>query len=328
MPRTRTTKAKSPRRVALAQKAVKIKPDFAHKVWNILRHARRHTWFLEGVFGIIWILLSISIWWARSSNLQWGSVLGVDSNITAQGVLEAVNNQRRDAGLNTLTWNDTLAKAAQAKAQDMLAKDYWAHVTPEGRQPWSFVDEAGYSYRVAGENLARNFSSTPNMVSAWLASPSHRANLLHQAYQETGIAAVPGRMDGKDTVLVVQIFASPTGAGGGVVQRPAGEVSPQAQNITRWFAPEQANLDDLANRGEGNILGARIPFTRVHFYRTGMVLILGAGIALLVADAFHPRHRASSRKHPLLVPSRHTLHIALVGAAVLVIGFAEFGNLL
>ena len=92
---------------------------------------------------------------------------------------------------------------------DMFAKQYWAHVSADGKQPWDFISDAGYSYTVAGENLARDFQHADQVVEAWMASPTHKANILHEKYTEIGIAVVEGNLEGIETTLVVQMFGNP-----------------------------------------------------------------------------------------------------------------------
>ena len=91
----------------------------------------------------------------------------------------------------------------------MFNKQYWAHTAPDGKEPWDFMSEAGYSYQVAGENLARDFSTTSAMVAAWMASPTHRANIMNGRYTEIGIAVINGTLEGVETTLVVQMFGTP-----------------------------------------------------------------------------------------------------------------------
>jgi uncharacterized protein YkwD len=67
--------------------------------------------------------------------------------------------KRSQAGVSPLAYNPYLAQAAQAKARHMLEYDYWAHIAPDGTDPWKFFTDAGYKYRYAGENLARDFSN-------------------------------------------------------------------------------------------------------------------------------------------------------------------------
>lgn len=138
-----------------------------------------------------------------------GNILGYASNITVAQVVESTNSQRLASGLGTLSYNTLLAQAAIAKAQNMFSEGYWAHTSPSGKEPWDFIKSAGYVYKIAGENLARDFDSTSPMMSAWMNSPTHRANIMNPRYQEIGIAVVDGQLNGVETTLVVQMFGTP-----------------------------------------------------------------------------------------------------------------------
>ncbi len=139
-------------------------------------------------------------------------VLGYASQIPPSEVIKLSNDKRLEEGLAPLQENPLLVAAARAKGLDMLEKDYWAHVSPDGTEPWHFFESAGYEYRYAGENLARDFSNPGAAVEAWMASPSHRANLLSDKYSEIGVAVVEGDLDGVDTTLVIQLFGTQPGA--------------------------------------------------------------------------------------------------------------------
>lgn len=136
----------------------------------------------------------------------WGDVLGFASSITPSEVIELTNQQRTRSGLDELVLNQELTQAALAKAQDMLSDQYWAHTAPDGVEPWYFMRQAGYDYQVAGENLARDFVNTEGMTAAWMASPTHRANIMNTKYQEIGIAVIDGKLEGYETTVVVQMF--------------------------------------------------------------------------------------------------------------------------
>lgn len=138
-----------------------------------------------------------------------GFVLGFSSSVTVDEVVTRTNEERGRAGLPTLVQSALLTQAAYAKATDMMSADYWAHVSPTGTQPWSFIKNSGYTYRYAGENLARDFSDTPAMMSAWMSSASHRENILSNRYSEIGVAVLDGTLEGVETRLVVQMFAAP-----------------------------------------------------------------------------------------------------------------------
>jgi hypothetical protein len=144
----------------------------------------------------------------RNISTQTNNVLGFATDISPSRVIELTNDQRQSSGLGTLTYNDRLAVAAAAKAQDMMAKGYWAHFGPSGETPWGFILSSGYQYEYAGENLAKNFMDSGAVVNAWMASESHRANILNNNYKEIGVAILNGNLAGEDTTLVVQMFGS------------------------------------------------------------------------------------------------------------------------
>ena len=135
-------------------------------------------------------------------------VLGYASNINSDELLKYTNQRRVDFGLEPLSMNSALSKAAQKKAEDMFKYGYWAHVSPTGTEPWSFILAQDYDYVFAGENLARNFSRSKDVVDAWFASPSHRENLLNRNYRDMGFAITNGVLDGYETTVVVQMFGN------------------------------------------------------------------------------------------------------------------------
>jgi hypothetical protein len=124
--------------------------------------------------------------------------------------IEAFTNDERAAlSLSPLSENQILQRAAQRKAEDMASKGYFSHQSPDGRAPWDFMKAAGYNYRHAGENLAIHFYDSADVVSAWMASPTHRANIVKPVYTEIGIGIATGLYEGKQTTFVVQFFGSP-----------------------------------------------------------------------------------------------------------------------
>lgn len=145
------------------------------------------------------------------TQVKSGQVLGYAANIAPSEVERLTNKERADNGLSPVTDNPVLDAAALAKGKDMLAKGYWAHVAPDGTQPWAFFVKAGYDYKYAGENLARDFPDASSAVNAWMASPSHRENMLSPNYKEIGIGVVEGNLAGVDTTIIVQFFGTKLG---------------------------------------------------------------------------------------------------------------------
>ncbi|MDP1689681.1 MAG: CAP domain-containing protein [bacterium] len=129
------------------------------------------------------------------------------------GALVALTNQDRAVqGLAGVTENALLNKAAQAAAEDMAANGYFAHVSPDGKDPWYWLNQAGYKYSYAGENLAVNFTDSENVQTAWMESPTHRANIMKREYTQVGFGTANGIYEGKETTFVVEFFASPSTA--------------------------------------------------------------------------------------------------------------------
>ncbi|MDO8523540.1 MAG: CAP domain-containing protein [bacterium] len=134
--------------------------------------------------------------------------------LTKAGVIERTNIERRNnGGLPALTGNTKLNAAAQAKLKDMFAKQYFEHVSPSGVGPGDLVEAQGYDYILSGENLALgNFAGDQDLVTAWMNSPGHRANILNNRYQEIGVAVGKGMFEGRETWLAVQEFGMPISA--------------------------------------------------------------------------------------------------------------------
>ena len=126
------------------------------------------------------------------------------------GVLTNMTNEKRTENqLASLTTNPLLVQAAQLKANDMAARGYFSHDTPDGKTPWYWLDQVGYTYQYAGENLAVNFVESKDVTEAWMNSPSHRANIVKGNYTEIGIAVSSGMYKGRESIFVVQFFGKP-----------------------------------------------------------------------------------------------------------------------
>lgn len=105
-------------------------------------------------------------------------------------IVAAMNRERAAYGLAPLRINRQLSLAAGDRVNDMLAKHYFDHVSPEGVDPFVWARRHGYDYRTIGENLAVGFRGT-SVVDGWMHSPGHRANVLGRAFREVGLAIAP-----------------------------------------------------------------------------------------------------------------------------------------
>ncbi len=130
------------------------------------------------------------------------------SVITAEQLLQDVNQYRVNHGLSALVLDDKLNQAAMAKANDMSQNSYFAHTSPSGIAPWYWVDNSGYRFKIAGENLAMNFSNSHSIVDAWMNSETHRSNLLNPEFKNVGFAVHSIYLNGKQQTLIVQFLGT------------------------------------------------------------------------------------------------------------------------
>lgn len=134
------------------------------------------------------------------------------NTLTLIGVVERTNSQRAANGnLPSLTENATLDDIAMLRLDDMFEKQYFAHVAPDGSSAQTVASTVGYSYLALGENLALgNFAGDAGVVTAWMNSPGHRANILDTHYSQIGVAVREGTFNHQTTWIAVQIFGKPT----------------------------------------------------------------------------------------------------------------------
>lgn len=203
-----------------------------------------HPHALRPVGLSIFLLLFITIPFLYNvTSVGQFQVLAYATNVNTTDVYILSNQERINVGLPALTSDSQLNNAALAKANDMFADDYWAHVAPDGTTPWSFIYAAGYDYQTAGENLAKGFNTSAGVVAGWMASPAHKENILNSSYVDVGYAAVNGILQGSETTLVVAMYgsrAAPTApAPVPVSETPTATTVPQSSTPVPVTVPEQ-----------------------------------------------------------------------------------------
>ncbi len=138
---------------------------------------------------------------------------GTETALTLEGIISATNTERINNGLPALTENQKLDTSALVKTKDMFARQYFEHMSPDGKSVSNLVTDAGYDYIVIGENLALgNFTSSNDVVAAWMASPGHRANILNARFTEIGVGVMQGTYNGNKVWIAVQHFGLPRSA--------------------------------------------------------------------------------------------------------------------
>jgi uncharacterized protein YkwD len=189
---------------------------------NSLLPTRRNNYrpYLTRASGLATAALLLIILVAKA--VPSGQVLGAASSINPGDVVRITNQQRTQQNLPQLLENAQLQAAASRKAQDMLNRDYWNHFGPDGTSPWSFINAEGYQYEFAGENLAKDFTTSSGVVAGWMNSQLHRDNLLNTNYTQVGIATASGELQGRQTTLVVAMYGKPAATAGVVVPETLG----------------------------------------------------------------------------------------------------------
>jgi len=173
------------------------------------RHYVKSYWPYLPVFAVLGLGMFLNSLIAR----QHHSVLGYATNVSAQALLAETNGERTSHHQPALQLNQQLSAAAQAKANDMARRNYWSHVTPDGKQPWSFIAANGYQYEAAGENLAYGFGTSDQIITAWMHSSEHRANILNADYQDVGFATanVANYQGTGPETITVAMYGEPIG---------------------------------------------------------------------------------------------------------------------
>lgn len=146
-------------------------------------------------------------------------------------LLTLTNDDRAANDIPVVSENDQLTQAAQDVANDMATKGYFAHVSPSGMTPWNWLAQVGYKYQYAGENLAVNFTDSSAVESAWMASPTHHANIVKPQYTQMGIGVANGTYQGKDATFVVSFFGTPESASSQSQEPVAVASAPKAVDV-------------------------------------------------------------------------------------------------
>ena len=214
----------------------------------------------------------------RGQPKQLNDVLAYATNVTVPSLLDETNTRRAADGQTALNRNAQLDIAAQAKASDMATRNYWSHTTPDGEQPWSFLEQAGYAYQKAGENLAYGFSTSAATVAGWMNSPSHKANLLDGDFNEVGFGyanAQDYQGSGNNTIVVALYGRSQAAA---AVQGPA-----EAITATQAVQGQDATTPGFANARTFRIARIQIITNGQAPWSIGLITLLAAaGIMFIV----------------------------------------------
>lgn len=205
---------------------------------------------------------------------------GMTATVLPAVLVDLTNDARLSNNQKILARNSTLDSAANLKAEDMAENGYFAHTSPSGITPWHWFSKAGYAFVYAGENLAIDFTESVDVENAWLASPTHKANIMSDKFTEIGIATIDGMYQGRPTTYVVQMFGKPVFEEKAVeksliVEKEVKKSQPKEQSATLALAPSvkgesldiKKDLETIADTKEfvavKNIKVAEQPVTQV-----------------------------------------------------------------
>ncbi len=244
------------------------------------------------IIGVATLLISSQPNLGQRFRHPTGTVLAYATSMQTAGLLADTNKTRQANNLPPLSLNERLNAAAQAKARDMANRNYWSHNTPDGGPPWSFVANQGYHFQTLGENLATGFNSEASTVSAWLASPSHRQNILNGSYSDVGFGSANApnyqAAGGGPMTIVVAYYAQPTSSAGG----SSGASSNRVEGATASARTSNAQIDL-----------SRLPFGRLATPLILVLLLITAGLWLSqhlpIVRRIFARSQTVFRRHPL-----------------------------
>ena len=138
-----------------------------------------------------------------------GTLPADSSVVESKTLMSLINQERRNRNIPQLITHSSLMAAASQKSLDMIDRDFFNHVDPDGNYVWGKIINAGYyPYKTLGENLALDFATAEGMVKAWIDSPTHRENLLRLEFTDQGMAALYGDYQGRYTNLTTNLFGA------------------------------------------------------------------------------------------------------------------------
>ena len=291
--------------------ATKTKKTTIHHKKRQAKHHRQSKRYLKAyspylpIVAVLFMGLVINTAWSKVG------VLGVSQDFSSNALLSDTNTNRSTQQEAALTLDPQLTAAAQAKADDMVQHNYWSHTAPDGKTPWSFIAAAGYPYQTAGENLAYGFQNADEVITGWMNSPEHRANILNTTYQNVGFGvahATNYRGQGPATIVVAE-YGQPVDAAANItftVDNPPAPVAPKVQGAKTELAAKPVSRIQLLTGGNAN------------WSLAVTSALAGAALMLFVIRNGLRIHRLVSRGEEFIV---HHPYVDIVIISIVTIGF-------
>ena len=140
-------------------------------------------------------IISVNSHISNSALIYPGQIINIPNTDSAvleyeNEVIRLVNEIRVQNGLNKLTTDWELSRVARYKSQDMKDNNYFSHTSPVYGSPFEMIKNFGISYKSAGENIAKGQKTPQAVVTGWMNSSGHRANILNKSYTKIGVGYV------------------------------------------------------------------------------------------------------------------------------------------
>jgi len=137
-----------------------------------------------------------------TQNNTTSDVSNLDMTKDEETIFNLVNEARKTAGLSELKLDKELLRVARIKSQDMVDNNYFSHNSPTYGTPFQMIKNFGIKYTSAGENIAGH-STAKAAFDAWMNSSGHKANILGNSFNYTGIGVVNSPKYG---LILTQMF--------------------------------------------------------------------------------------------------------------------------
>lgn len=293
----------------------------------------RPQWLRGVAVGCMMLMILLTFAVANLQSMVWVASDWLVSAILPAVIVTETNEERQEENVSPLRRSAVLDYAATMKAEHMAAEEYFAHESPAGVTPWHWFDEAGYRFVHAGENLAIYFTDSSEIVEAWMASDSHRANILNGDYEEIGIGVAEGEYEGYETVYVVQLFgtqAAPLAQNDEPISVPVGASEVEGNAVAT--EPQVAGAtEEVSAPRAAQTEGELVMHEDTVVLRSGHVATTTGGVPASASlspgsDALMP-HIAESTASFLAVAAQpgfflQVLYIAVAGLALGALAFA------
>jgi len=129
-------------------------------------------------------------------------------NALEDEIVRLVNVQRSYHGLGPLLQNWQASRVARYKSEDMILKNYFAHISPTYGSPFVMMESFGLKFSAAAENIAYGQTSAKAVIDSWMNSPGHKANILSKSFTHIGVGAAK---KANGTLYFTQLFLKPIG---------------------------------------------------------------------------------------------------------------------